>query len=230
MKKTAALILVIIVLFTANNSIAQKSFSGDTTVATLKTKPLKWHKNSLIFTGAYLYDKNNFFPVRSFFIWKSDMLGIYYQRKIWDNFNAKIGYNQYSYLPWRFSINRFMPQGEVFKAGGILFSGSYKMVDLQVGYTMIMLRKNVFNFSIGLSYTWGLNEVIDSVTHYPGYYDGLIFTHVEHSHYIGVLPAFSYDYLFCRNRFSMGFDIRYRSYSGFYVKAYEYGCHLALNF
>lgn len=202
----------------------------------------KEFSNSISFSGTDYYFPGQFRRAGILFLWKDDQVGIYYERKIYHNLRVKLGYNEWNTYDWHdnpgflWHIKNFnMPFGFIpfydsVKAGNTAILAKYKMTDFFVSYVFNRFKKHKITVGIGASYTWGLNEVIDSITVYPGYFDALTFTHIEKKYYYGVVPSFSYDYLCLRKRMSIGADVRYREYFNFYLHKVEYGVHLGFNF
>jgi hypothetical protein len=162
-------------------------------------------------------------------------VGVYYQRKIYKHFGIKIGYGQWNTFPWfkqgflnhqPFTINVLYDS----TPGTILSSFEYKMYEgyIQYGYS---LRRWRFRAGLGLSYTTGVNSVVDSVYYNPDPpHDFIVYDKMKNASYWGIIPEVSIDFLCWRKRLSFGADIRYRKYWGFYFAPTEYGFHAAFNF
>ncbi len=99
----------------------------------------------------------------------------------------------------------------------------YKMIDLLLAYRLNVLKRHKISFGIGPSYTWGKNINDDYSLVMPAGKD-------YNASYWGVAPAISYDYVFLRNRLSIGMDLRVRKYFGWPSEQIDYGLHLGVNF
>ena len=161
----------------------------------------------------------------------AEQLSVYYQRRIYRNWNAAIGYNAWNetgFLNLIKGIHGVFTEEPIDKVGALTARYSYKMVDVIAFYKFNKFRKHKINLGLGPSFAFGVNEYIDSVS-LQGY-EGIIYTHGEHRQYFGVMPTLGYDYLCFKKKVSIGLDFRYRHYFGLKHDQGEYGFHVGYNF
>jgi hypothetical protein len=114
------------------------------------------------------------------------------------------------------------------KVGSLQWRYSYKMRDVFVCYKYDRFKKHKIKAGVGVSYTQGINEYVDSVQN--SIFEGRIYLHNERHSYWGVVPLLSYDYLCLHRRVGFGADFRVRKYFGIHSTQIDYGAHIALNF
>ena len=222
------LLLLALMSCIANTAFAKKSDS---------TKHYKDYNNSIEFSATNSPKADDFFyDIRHeyYLPYRMGQLAMYYERCVYKNLRIKVGFNEWNetgFLSYvrgpAFVVERGSPIDEV---GSLLARWSYKMIESFGVYRFNLSRKHKIKTAFGMSYTWGLNEIVDSVYHNPGGGDGIIFARREKCSYWGIVPALSYDYLCIHNRISIGLDVRLRRYFGISYSFADYGYHLSVNF
>ena len=161
--------------------------------------------------------------------------GVYYERKIYRNIGAGLGYSEWNVFK---KIFKSMPEGvytigppPYYKPGNVQYYKFYKMVDVYVYYKSRFLERHDVNVGLGVSHTWGINTMVDSATFnpYPPY-DGILYTSDTKASYNGIIFVFNYDYNFLSGRLSAGIDGKYRRYKSLYSPRVDYGLHIRVNF
>jgi hypothetical protein len=193
--------------------------------------------NSIIFSGTDYAFPGTFRRLGTLLFWKDDQIAIYYERKVRKHFNIKIGYNEWNTFSWYHGNNPpyntgfvLIPERDTLRVGSILTCNKYKMLEEYTSYMVDITKRHKINVGVGISYTWGLNERLDSITVVPGAADYLLTTSLVKAHYWGIVPSIGYDYICLKNRLRLGIDVRYREYFNFYLKTAEYGFHVGFNF
>ncbi len=201
-------------------------------------KKQKEFKNSIIFSATDMFfpDHNKLSMFRHWvpIFFEADQLAIYAERRVYRNWSIAAGYSAWNETSFLSEFARIHGVGgyEPFdKVGSLQQRYSYKMRDVFVCYKYNKFKKHKIKAGLGLSYTYGINEYVDSVYHNPSPpFDGIIFLHDERHSYWGLVPLFSYDYLCLRRRVGIGADFRVRKYFGIHSTQIDYGAHVALNF
>ncbi len=223
------MILFVASMFLTCMAVAQTNADKDTR----KFKKNKEFKNSISFFGTDFYDNGNEFRgLRTPLLWQSAQVGVYIQRKICKNYLVRLSYSQFNTSWFQMGIDDrfYIVTKPVFNVGTTMYYLNYKIVDAYLEYEYNKFKRNKISIGLGLSYAWGLNEIVDSIVVSPGYYDYIIYSSLVKQSYFGIVPAITYDCLFLKNRLRAGVDIRYRKYFGFPLSTVEYGLHIGFNF
>lgn len=159
--------------------------------------------------------------------------GLYYERRVINNFFVGVGYMQ-----WYNLLRDFSGKGTVVLilhpfdtpvVGSLRHRIDYKMLD---GYIQRKIRikqsPHVVGLSLGMSYCWGTDVYMVSEWYYS--FEPHIVNEGRRADYYGIIPGISYDYQFWKNRLGVGGDIRARYYSGRPEAQYDYGIHIGVNF
>lgn len=156
----------------------------------------------------------------------ADQLGIFYEHRVYKHWRLIAGYSMFNTYETD-GLSSALPGPSVsdFKeyTGQGTTRHQYKMIDLLLAYRLNVLKRHKISFGIGPSYTWGKNINDDYSLVMPAGKD-------YNASYWGVAPAISYDYVFLRNRLSIGMDLRVRKYFGWPSEQIDYGLHLGVNF
>jgi len=205
-------------------------FSAQASAQTDSNGVQRRFNNSINFWGADYYYPGEFRRFGILGFWSDDQVGVSYERCISKSLGLKVSYASYNEHQGKNEKFVVGPSGNVFTPGVTVASGGFKMVDLYLNYHYDHLRHHKFQGGIGISYTHGGADVVDSVTVFPGYIDAQVWTHSENKSYWGIVPAVGYDYKFLHDLVSVGIDGRYRYYWGYYFHRFEYGVHIAFFF
>ncbi len=212
-------------LFTVvNNAFAKKDIFCEKTNKKLifipchdSQKHYNDHNNAVQFSATKMFfpDHNKLSLIKKDFFTVMNMgqLGIYYERKIYNNWRIAAGvseWNETGFLSIYDGIAGVGGYEPIDKIGSIRMRWSYKMVDVFAMYQYNKFRKHKIKTGLGLSYTHGANDYVDSVYLNPGGGDGILYLHYEKHSYYGIIPFISYDYLCLRNRVALGWDLRVR--------------------
>ncbi len=246
MKLPAIIGLLLLVLIRTNTNVAfakkttnsKKAYRNLSLVSNNDKETLcKDHNNSIQFSATKMFfpDHNNISIIKKDFFTVMNMgqLGVYFEKKIYRNWRIMAGvseWNETSFLSEHKGIAGVRGYEPIDKVGSIITRWSYKMVDVFAMYRYNKFKKHKIKTGLGLSYTRGANDFVDSVYLNPGGGDGILYLHYEKHSYLGVIPCISYDYMFFRNRFAFGWDLRLRKYFGIHSSQIDYGYHLSLNF
>jgi len=160
-----------------------------------------------------------------------DQCGIYYERRIYKQFKATIGYSEWNTLIHE-GARPFVP-GYIglMTIGSFQYRQHYKMADIFLSYKYRKCIRHSIDVGIGASYYWGLNTYIDTIFYNPDPpYDAIEYSKSRKENYWGIVPFVKYDYLLWKNRIGLGADIRLRKYFGLNSAQIDYGIHLSLNF
>lgn len=202
-----------------------------------KRHAFKHYRNSVVLSAADYYFRRQFEGLNVLSVTQDHKYGLYYNRAINRHFCVSAGYNVWNNMSWYTNTTsanhkfKIRPSIDTFKPGVILDFIDYKIADLSVSYIIDYFKKNKIKIGVGLSYTWGKNEVIDSIYTNPGPpYDGIIYQSSKNTSYWGVVPSVSYDYLLFKNRLDLGADVKYRRYFYSLLNTFEYGIHIGVNF
>lgn len=169
------------------------------------------------------------------FPFNAKQFGVYYERKIHRNFGGGLGYSEWNVFK---KIFRSMPDGvytigppPYYQPGSVQYYKFYKMADAYLYYKRRFRERHDVNVGIGVSYTWGINTIVDSVTFNPNPpFDGIVYTSDTKSAYNGLIFVFNYDYNLLNGHLSVGFDGKYRRYKSLYSPRVDYGLHIRVNF
>lgn len=202
---------------------------------TIAAQKKEGNRNTVTIFSSNYYMPSNFQGV-GLNMWQSNKIGINYKRKISLKTAIQIGYGQWNNMPWYKLNDKFttefavLPYHNTVKPGNIEIMRAYKSLDILVSHKLFSQSKHYVDAGLGLSYTWGINTVIDSITVFPGYHDALIFVHDEPASYYGGVVFVCYNYQCFNNRLALGADLRYRQYRKYLFNALEYGFHIGYNF
>lgn len=196
----------------------------------------KSYKNSLSIWNGYKYlaERNmqlsdlrgyEFIPIYPWY--RGDDFGVYYERYILKHWKLGGGYGKWNTR----DPQTIQTEREAYDRDSIWFRSYYRMIDLYAGY-IFPIKKHSISGSIGCSYTYGTNTFIDSFVVDPldPRYDVPVWRHERNVGYLGAMAMISYDYTFCRNRFSVGIDYKLRLYQRIYVGYFLAGMHMRVNF
>jgi hypothetical protein len=108
---------------------------------------------------------------------------------------------------------------------------SYQHFDLMGSHHMKIYKRHSVDFSGGISYARGWDEVVnalgkDRTQPYP-YYFG---SDNRLSNYLGAVAQVKYDYSFGKGRWSTGINVNLRGYYQFQQPMYGAGIHASVNF
>ncbi len=219
--------------------LANTTFGQNDSLVNIHKKAPKEFKNSIITYGGD-YSISEYRQGYNLLYLSDDIVGIGYSKR-YKRFEFQGFYSKwnsaplYNLLTFRIPPIRFFYFKDVdvtkLKRGDEYSVGGYQYIDLGVMYNAIKYKRHSILLGGLISYGWGGNSRFDTITYYPAPpYDGIIYNTAVHRSYWGLVPKISYNFTFCRNRLSAGFDYRYRYYFGFMLNTYEYGFHLATNF
>jgi hypothetical protein len=195
----------------------------------------KVFRNTITVSGTNYYIPFDFQGL-GLMMWLNNRIGIDYKRKISKKTYIQIGYSKWNNMPWYRYRDKYVdefavrPAHDGLRPGTIDIIGRYKIIDLAVSHQIYVHKRHSFNAGLSISYTWGKNNVIDSITIFPGKQDALFFAHEETAHYYGIVPFAGYDYQCFGSRMNFGADIRYRHYLGYMFNTWEYGFHIGFLF
>lgn len=126
----------------------------------------------------------------------------------WYSRNSLIGFGVKEIDGYTEDIGGF----ESWDKGDILRRFRYSFLETSVGYELPIFRTHALYAQLGVSYTFGYNEVILSAYQYPGAIDWLIKTEVVKANYLGGVAQIGYNYLFFKSRINVGFSETLRLY------------------
>ncbi len=167
--------------------------------------------------------------------------GIQYERKFQKKFNISFAFNK-----WTTWNDKFMPRqiGTVYNKCWYSFNPKlcekkiesrsfYKMLDVTFLKAMTNKKKfGILRTGAGISYTWGINNFVDSVitSNIPPFDNIETIYSKQHKKYIGVIPTLDYRYNFWGNRIALGTIIRARKYIGLKDIQLDFNLYLGYNF
>ncbi len=186
---------------------------------------------------------NYYFPDLHSFEWNviqpfSEQFGLSYSRRLNSNFSATICYSKWNNFllpndrmirarPATISVSNEMTRGE------LLRRQLYKSCDASFDYNYVLNKKSQIKIGVGISYTTGVNEYLDSVVRSAVVPDvSFTYTHKETHSYWGVVPVVSYSYFVFKGRINAGANLKARKYWGLRSSSVEvdYGLHIGVNF
>lgn len=108
---------------------------------------------------------------------------------------------------------------------------SYKMFDLYISYQIYITHKDYISVFSGGSYCYGVNWYLKTYFQNPVPQGDIQASYeTRDARYWGVVPGIKYEHLFCKNRLSVGIDLRGRYYSGRPEAEYNYSVLAGFHF
>lgn len=221
------------------SAIAFSSFAGTDSISVRKD-----HKTSVTLSIAnFSIAGLTYFDYYMFTDYIANQFGVNVEHKVNERLRINIGFNTWNtnaYLNRRADWSdpeeihlydyRF-PRGQknIDDVGALRFRYGYKMIDIAVSRRWEHFRKHKFTGGLGLSFTWGTNYYLDHIYFDNNINDYIYRMHTEVHGYGGVIVPLRYDYLFAKNRMSIGLQTTARKYLGLYSVQVDYGMHVSIN-
>lgn len=162
-------------------------------------------------------------------------IGGTYERRIYRSFFGGVTFMQWKSLAYTQNNPYFIKYPNLasgLNIGDIYERMNYKMVDVYGYYRYnIGHHQHFVNAGLGVTYCWGTDEAIQTIYVNPAPpYDAYVTLSDSKARYWGLMPFLGYDFLFFRNRFVIGPDIRAKYYIHRSPAEYDISFHLGVNF
>ncbi len=172
-----------------------------------------------------------------------DQRGLYAERVVFKNWGMGIGFSWWNNSRVTMPMDNSKYEGSITTDAAVIpgrvdygpdyrrevFSHqkSYKMVDWYGYYRYGIGKRHAVKAGLGMSCAWG-DDYYGALK--PGWNSfELVDVMVKTTPHWGVLPMFSYDFNFLRDRLNVGVDLRGRKYSGLNDVRYDAGLHVGVN-